>query len=73
MEVLVLFTARFLAVADPLAGALDREDVSLVAPFTLANKSPSCVLVLVGEAGGLRADLNNHDDLVEFVIADGQR
>ena len=51
MEVLVLFPARFFAVADAFAGALDCQYVSLVAPLALANKRTPCVLILVREAG----------------------
>ena len=73
MEVFVLFPARFFAVADAFAGALDCQDVSLVAPLALANKRTPRVLILVREAGAWRAHLHNDDNLVELVIADVQR
>ena len=73
MEVLVLFPTRFFAVADAFAGALDSQDVSLVAPLALANKRTPRVLILVREALAWRAHLHNDDDLVKLVIADIQR
>ena len=50
MEVLILLTACFLAVADTFTGALDCENIPLIAPFTLADERSACIKKLEGIA-----------------------
>ena len=51
MKVLILLSARFFAVSDTLALALDAEHVPLVAEFTLADLYATLVLILESELG----------------------
>ena len=69
MEVFIFFATCFLTITYAFAWALDRQNVSLVAPFALADKGSSRVLIFVREAR-VGAHLNNDYDLVKLLVAD---
>ena len=72
MEVLILLAARFLAITNAFARAFDRQNIPIIAPFALADKSAPLVLILVGEAR-VGAHLYNDNNLVEILVADRER
>ena len=72
VEVFIFFATCFLTITNAFARAFDRQNVSLVAPFALADKSTSRVLILVREAR-VRAHLDNDHDLVELLVTDRKR
>ena len=72
MEVFIFFATCFLAITNAFAWAFDRQNVSLIAPFALADKGTPRVLILVREAR-VRAHLDNDDDLDELLVTDRER
>ena len=66
MKVLILLSARFLAVSDTLAFALDAEHVPLVAELTLADLYATFVLILESELG--RTHFNNDYLIVKIMV-----
>ena len=71
MEILVLFPAGLLAVANSFAGAFDRQYIPLVAPLALADESSSLILILVRECRSM-CDLDNDHVIIELVVVNRQ-